>query len=63
MLHREHGSGTAVARLNLIVNQQHAVLLKQRLHFAEIRRDRHNHAAVALDRFHDHCSNLIAFFL
>ncbi|MNC42893.1 hypothetical protein D3C75_917270 [compost metagenome] len=60
MLNRKHGTRTSIAGLNFIVNQQYAVLLKQRFNFAEIRRRRHNHAAVPLNRFYNHCGDTVA---
>ncbi|MNC70466.1 hypothetical protein D3C75_1212830 [compost metagenome] len=63
MLHGEHRTRTAVARLYLIVDQQHAVLLQQRFDLAEIRRGRHNHAPVPLNRLYNHGCNRIALLL
>ncbi|MNI88414.1 hypothetical protein D3C73_1457160 [compost metagenome] len=63
MLHGEHRTRTAVARLYLVVDQQHAVLLQQRFDFAEIRRGRHNHAAISLNRLYNHGRNRVALLL
>ncbi|MNP83378.1 hypothetical protein D3C76_1823070 [compost metagenome] len=63
MLHGEHRTRTAVARLYLVVDQQHAVLLQQRFDFAEIRRGRHDHASIPLNRLYNHGRNRVALLL
>ncbi|MNC43622.1 hypothetical protein D3C75_924940 [compost metagenome] len=63
MLHSKHGSCAAVACLNLVVDQQHTVLIQQRFNLTEIRRGRHDHASIPLNRLNDHRRNGITFLL
>lgn len=56
----EHFTSTANARLDLITDEQHVVLLAQSRNLAQVVIVRHNYACLALDGFDNESSSLLA---
>ncbi len=54
VIEREHGAGAGQARLDLVGDQQCARVVADPAHPGQVAVRRHDHAGLALDRFHQH---------